>query len=480
MNRRILFGLLAVLNISFLVYYIYLAYNMRMHYDDLHFLWRAQEQSLFEFLEWVFYDRSGRMSVYGFNWIASYTTNLIGCYQFWPILFMLIGWWYCWIFARNMKLALHKVELFLVVIFIYNLYILTSIDFAVFYWLAAIPYYLIAPATLAMLSYLNQPILKWNQWLMLSVLVICIGLGYEYWIPIALLLMFFCGMWHLRKYHYNFKEAWRDSIIRRIVCVAGVLLLFFVFITSAPGMHNRVDGGVECEGMIHPENVVEMLKAYVSAGLSFVYFMLFYVPYYLVVFALFVYIGSKDKEVRKCASWKTIGWIILLFAIVVAVMLVIPAYIYGGFGIQRFYTPLVLLLIMCFGVVGYMCGVLYRNTKKFSYISAILGVFVLTCVMIINMYIDFPLAKEWSSAIDQRKEYLLTLRDNGNTEPVDLEPLPNPATIDIKYVVTKLIGGNPQRIQTLYYTSDVKLIPSDYDIFLEKAYHLGYDVRAKQ
>lgn len=471
--RRFIWGLIACLNAIFLVYYCGLAVNMRLHYDDIHWLYSAQEQNLWEYLNWVWFDRSGRITVYAMNWIVSTITNSIGFYWFWPILYMLFGWLLCWIFVRELPLFISRFKKFLILVLVYNLYILTAVDFAVFYWPCAMQYYIIGPATLALIGYAVRKELKWYQWLFATVIVIIVGLGYEYWTPIALLMLFFVGLYYWRSEQWNIKQTWMLPQARRLVYMAVLLLIGFAITISAPGMYNRMDVD---EAIVHPDSLMAVCLAYGKALGMLLYFQAFYLPYYLVLTILMMYVGMNAKH--SFADAKSImKWLSIITASIIAIACVEPAYLYDGFGIQRFYTPLILLLVLYFAAIGYLIG--YRNTDKkgstWPILLSIIGLICLSIIMIVNIIIDFPISKRYAEAVDARKEYVLKKRDEHHTGTLELEKIECPCSIDAKFVIFSLFGRQAVR-PAIYYCSDVEDYPNDYSVFVRKAYHLDYDI----
>ena len=160
MNRtvldRIILVVLIVLNALFLVYWGILAYYSQLHYDDLHFLWKMREMSIFEYVKEMYFTRSGRFVGYAINGVVSNITDMLGFHQLWAFFYYVLGLGICWLVVKDFELNVTKMGLFLGLCFIYNLYILTNIDFPVFFWLCAMSYYLYFPMLCLLLKYLNM------------------------------------------------------------------------------------------------------------------------------------------------------------------------------------------------------------------------------------------------------------------------------------------------------------------------------------
>lgn len=477
---KIFWGAIACLNIIFLVYYAGLGINMRLHYDDIHWLYSAQVQNLWEYLDWVWYDRSGRMTVYAMNWIFSTITLKVGVYWFWPILYMLFGWLLCWIFVRELPWQIGKWKKFALLVLVYNLYILTAVDFAVFYWPCAMQYYIIGPATLAIVGYAMRKEMKWYQWVFAIFVVLLVAFGYEYWIPLALLILFFVGLYYWYKQQWKVKQTWAQPQVKRVVLFALLLLVGFAITTSAPGMSNRVEGGAVDEGMVHPDSLLSMCMAYAKAIGMLFYFQVFYIPYYIILAIATMYVGAMDDSHFENTGW-VLKWMTIITVSVIAVACVEPAYIYGGFGIQRFYTPLILLMVLYFAGLGYLLGCKYREWKQEKWVPviAIGGLIIMCGVMITNIVIDFPMAIRYADAVDTRKEYVLQMRDEGYEGTLAIEKIEYPKTVDVKYLVYSMIGKTTSK-QSLYYCADVGDEPNDYSIYVRKAYNLNFEIVPKE
>lgn len=475
-TNKLFWGMIAVLNAIFLVYYFGLALNMRLHYDDIHFLYRAQFQNLWEYLDWVWYDRSGRMTVYAMNWIFSTITLKVGVYWFWPMLYMAFGWLLCWIFVRELPLGISNIKKFGLMALVYNLYILTAVDFAVFYWPCAMQYYIIGPATLAIVGYAMRKEKKWYQWMFAIFVVLLVAFGYEYWIPIALLILLFAGLYYWYQQHWNIKQTWTQPQVKRIILFAVLLIVGFLITTSAPGMSKRVEGGAEYEGMVHPNSLMGMCVAYAKSLGVLLYFQAFYIPYYLILTLAMMYVGVKSESRISNTGW-ILKWMTIIMVSIVIIACVEPAYIYGGFGIQRFYTPLILLMVIYFAGFGYLIGRRYRERLQSKWVPsiAICGLLVLCCIMIANIAIDFPIANRYADAVDSRKEYLLKKQQEGYTGTLAIETIEYPGTLDVKYLALKMIGKSTSK-QSLFYYSDVEQMPNDYSTFVPKAYHLDFKI----
>lgn len=460
---------LIVLNTVFLVYWGMLAYYSQLHYDDLHFLWKMREMSVFEFVKSFYYSRSGRFVVYGIDAIVSVITDKLGFHQLWSILYYVLGVGLCWLVVKEEKVGLSKFGLLMCTMFFYNLYVLTNIDFPVFYYLCAMMYYLSLPAALVVLKYLSKPSLSWKQWVVFMLSILFLGGAFETFTPIVLLAMFFMGMHYWHEKNWNVCATWSMPQVKRIVWTALVLLVLLIVVVAAPGNYVRMNESPE---IVHPSGAIGWLKAVANAVVMFFYFMAFYLPYYLVVFVLAYYVGAKANILLpKTKSKMAIG-----FAIAFVVYLIISSlpdvYLYGGFGVQRLYTHVVFALMLTVVAIGFIMG----DGKKFTKSGwcAVGGIAVLVVIMSMNIFNDAPSARAYGTAVDERIGYLCSLRDEGQKNMVVVSPLPVPYTEDPKHLVFHLMGKNsPQPV--LYYISETDTIPNEYEYHMKRVLNLDFD-----
>lgn len=469
---RMISASLLILNITFLVYWCILAFYSRPHYDDLHFMWRMQEMSLLDFVKFYYCSRSGRFVAYGINGFVSMVNNCLGFHQFWAILYYAVGIGICWLVVKDQLRQVPRKGLFLGVWFIYNLYVLTNIDFPVFTWLCAMGYYIGLPMLLLILKYMNMERLDWKQWSLLSLMVVYVGGSGETFTPIVLLAMFFYGMYVWHSKHWSIKETWASPQIKRVVWTAVVLLVLLVIVVFAPGNFVRLENGFGDEGFSHPVGIVGWLKATAEAIGMFFYFMTFYIPYYLVAFVLAYYVGGKSQMQLPTTKLMLILVMVSVFIAFLLLSALPNIYLYNGFGIQRTYTSSVLLLLLVFVGTGYVMGIGGASLPS-GWIS-LFGILVLTVIMGVNIVNDTPMAKSYGKAVDERMETLLKLRDMGQEETVTVSPLPVPYTEDVKHRLLTALGKDTP-MSVLYYISDTDTVPNEYESHVKHLLKLDFD-----
>lgn len=467
-DKLILYSLV-LLNALFLAYWGILAFYSQLHYDDLFFLWKMREISVFEYVKEMYFTRSGRFMSYAVNGIISNINDALGYHQFWPMFFYALGLGICWLVVKDSKLPVSRFGLFMGTCFFYNLYVLTNIDFPVFYWLCAMGYYLGFPFACLLLKYLNEEKLNWWQWLILVVLTVWIGGSGETFTPVVMLLMFVNGMylWHSKA--WVVKDTWAMPQVRRIVWVAVAMLVLLAIVVAAPGNYARMNTGEE---FVHPSGLFGWIKATSNAIAVFFYFMAFYIPYYLVAFVLSFYVGSKFNVTLPMAKRKLVLMLSISFVVYLLISSLPNVYLYNGFGIQRTYTPVVFVLMLVVVSIGFVMGV-GRLSERCAW-GSVLGLMLLTVVMIVNIYNDVPTARNYGRAVNERIEKLCSLRDKGQMEMVTVDPLPIPYTEDVKhFVMTRLGEDSPKTV--LYYTSETDTVPNEYEYHLKRVLNLDFD-----
>lgn len=466
---RLILVVLILLNTLFLVYWSILAFYSQLHFDDLSFLWMMREMSVFDYVKNMYFSQSGRFVGYAINGVVSIITDLLGFHQFWAILYYMVGLSICWLVVKDFKLNISRPTLFMGMCFVYNLYILTNIDFPVFFWVCAMPYYLYFPMACLLLKYLNKEKLNWKEWTILGVLVMLIGGGNEAFSVVVLLMMFVCGMYWWKSKEWKVKETWALPQVQRIVWIAVLILILFSIVVVAPGNYARMS---DTSQFVHPKGLYGWVMAIVEAVVMFFYFMAFYIPYYLILFVLAYYVGGKMNLELHQTKTKIIIKLVFGFVAYLFVSSLPNVYLYGGFGIQRTYTHIVFALLLTVIAIGVVLGADNKSTKSGWF--SVAGLSLLAVIMFVNIIKDTPTARSYGKAVDDRIAYLCSLRDKGQKETVEVEPFPVPYTEDPKHLFLHLLGKETPK-SVLYYTSDTDKVPNEYEYHLKKVLNLDFD-----
>lgn len=464
-------ALLITLNVLFLVYWIGLSMNYCLHYDDVHFMWKLREYSIFEYVREMYMSRGGNFVGYGLNGIVFSLSNWIGDYHWWSMLFYALGVAMTYFSVKDCFHNITRWKILVGVLAVYNVYVLTVPDYAVFTWLCAMSYFLYGPAICLLLSLLNKQVIHTGEWIVLCLLALFLSGTNVSLTPMVWMLMLANGIWQLRQAQWNVRRAWTNSAIRRIVFVALGMFVIYAIMFVAPGNFTRLATGDDME---HPATLSQFAVAWVKCIVMFLYMMLFYLPYHLLATLLGYMAGAQTKPIVQ-HGWRSTIWVIIAFMLYLSIAVIPLAYLSNGFGIQRNYTQIAFFYILMWFAIGYMWGNRRRTYVAGVQMSALVVILFLMTVMCINIRIDFPVAREYSRAHRERIDYLNTLQQEGNTKEVAVTPYPSTATIDAKYIVLRAIGKTTPQ-QHIYYESDTSTTPNEYASHLRKLYGWNFDI----
>ena len=472
-KEKCVIGLLIALNALFLYYWVVLAANYCMHFDDVHFLWKMREYSIIEYVREMYMTRGGNFVGYALNGIIFTISNWVGDYHAWPIIFYVLGIIITWAAFRDFPWIKESGwKGWLGIITCYNVYVLTSVDYAVFTWLCAMQYYLFAPVVCLILRYIHHETLKWWQWIFLVFCAIFIAGNAVSISTITFVILFAYGtyMWH--KEGWNIKKTWDKPQIRRLLAVTGLMLICFAIVFVAPGNWNRMESEFDIE---QPQSIAELIRAIIVCAGMFLYLMVFYLPYHLVVMALGAWAGHNYPMPLAISRRKAI-WITLLIAVSYLIICVIPlAYLSNGFQIQRNYIQIGFFYLLTFFAIGYLWA---NNQKRDDSKISTIGLFATTIFMIIimslNIHQDLPVARAYNKAHQDREAYLLLMQRSGQKETVTVEPFPSIHTPDAKYNILKLVGKKTS-MPAIYYGSDTDQEPNEYEGHIRKQLNLDFD-----
>lgn len=465
--------LLLGLNTLFLIYYVMLAVYTRPHYDDLHFLWKMREMSISEYVSDMYFSRSGRFVAYALNGVVFSAINYIQLYWIFPVLFWLIGVLLS-VFGvlklTNQQFTFGRIN---AVVLIYNVFILTNIDFAVFNWLCALSYYILAPAMLTLLALLVSEKSNFVTISAIVLLALFLGGGQEAFTPIVLVCVFAIVLYELYKNNFNFPITLRSVVVQKSVLSILIMSAMLLIVVLAPGNYKRLSA----DEFSSPSNLAECLTGFAKAISMFFYYLVYYVPYY-VILALVVFRSFGVNTEFKLLNGKRYLTITVFVYLCYVILSVFPSvYLWGGFGIQRNYTHFVYVSILFFILCLLWIFANYQKQyKRLFGIFANIGVIALSLIMIFNIFYDTQSASQYAKAVDQRVASAKKQNELQITENLKVKELPVPYTLDPKYILFELIGkkSNPQPV--LYYISDADSVVNEYASHFRRYYQLNFDI----
>lgn len=471
--EKCVIGLLLFLNVLFLYYWLGLASNYCMHYDDVHFLWKMQEYSIFEYVKEMYMTRGGNFVSYGLNGIIFTISNWVGTYRGWAILFYALGIIITWGAFRDMPFIKKSgYKGWLGIITLYNVYVLTSVDYAVFTWLCAMEYYLFAPILCLLVKYLSKETLNWKQWVLLIGSATFIAGNAVSISTVSFLVLFALGLYMWYKEGWNVRKTWAKPEVRRLLCITVLMLICFAVVYVAPGNWNRME---EVEDIQTPQSIMELGKAVVMCVGMFIYMMIFYLPYHLIAVALGAWAGSKHPMGMPIGRNTAIGLTILVCVAYLLVSVLPLAYLSNGFAIQRNYIQIGFFYVLMFFAIGYIWSSERKQVCSNSILVSIsVSAIFLSIIMCLNIRQDLPVARAYNKAHQDRETYLLELQEAGQEVTVVVAPYPSTQTPDAKYNVLKWMGKKTS-MQAIYYESDTDVDPNEYERHIRKLLKLDFD-----
>ena len=474
--------LLAILNFVFIAYYVMLAFYSRFHYDDLHFLCKMKEMNPIEFASDFYFSRSGRFASYFKVGFYSEMIILLNEHRFLPILLWAVGVGMCWYVVKSLFKGTSNFIVLNVVMVFYNIYVLSNIDFAVFNWLCAMDYYLLAPMLLFTLTLLNKTKLSIVEWILLFISALLFGGGQEAFTPIVLATLFFNGLFYLHSYNCNLKDVFLDSRVKRIFVISIFILVCFIIVLIAPGNYSRIN----MPEFVSPTSLYGYIIGYADALRIFSYQFSFYLPYYALLAVLFVLLGNHfyvssfkiRVPYRSLVIYSTISYAVYVLLTIFPIV-----YLWSGFGIQRNYTPMVFFTMLFIMFHAFLFGYFKSSSCHLRVLKSFLNIGLLAFIFIMsyNFYSDRISAKNYADSVDDRLAYLKSLQANGRTEGVvEVDPISVPYTNGPKYLFYNLIGRHKNPHPVLYYISDTDTVPNEYSMHYCKYYGFGFQIKLKE
>lgn len=476
LSVKIFFLSLVILNTFFLAYWLILAANYCLHYDDAHFMWKLSDISMFEYVREMYMTRGGNFFGYGLNAIMFSISNSIGAYRYWPILFYCIGIAMVYGAVKDLKLNIHKVDLLMGIIALYNIYILTSVDFAVFTWICAMGYYLYAPAICLILKYINTEALKWWQICLLFLLGLFIAGSSVSISTITFVVLFVNGMCLWYSESWNVKNTWHKPQMRRLIYLTLFMLVAFAIVVIAPGNYSRLESASDIE---QPNSILVFFVACGKCMGMFAYLMSFYIFCHLLEFAIGYIAGTKSTIKLPMSRMRLVIIATVIYLVYLFVSVMPLAYLSNGFQIQRNYTQLSFFYMVCVFAIGYIIGCNKEEKRTKANWGAIICAVFLIVIVILNIHQDFPVAHAYRVAHEQREAYLEDLQSSGHKELVKVAPYPTTHTPDAKYNILKLFGKE-SNMQAIYYESDTDTEPNEYESHIRHLLNLDYDFVIEQ
>jgi NADH:ubiquinone oxidoreductase subunit 6 (subunit J) len=260
-----------------------------------------------------------------------------------------------------------------------------------------------------------------------------------------------------------------------------MIVILMIIVVVAPGNYARMSDTTQFH---RPASMVEWIKGLVHAGTIYHYFLLFYLPYYMVLMALSYLMGVKAKinkwfrDVFDNKKHIIIG-IMLLYAIYIFCTILPSVFLYGNFGIQRNYTHTVFMTMLTLCAMGFVFGYWTANVERVLKYVSVVGLLALFSIMLINCRMDFSVVKAYAESVDNRIMYCYDMQNKGSQSVLEVEPLNEPVTVDAKYMLFHMMGKTNLK-PILYYISDTEETPNEYAYHMKRVYKWDFDIVLKQ
>ena len=472
-QKKTFIVLLSLTNLLCLTYFVILAFYGRYHFDDIEMLGMTKRMSLGEFVSFFYQYRSGRFVSYGINWIIYKFIILGGLPWIPPIFFYIAGIAMSW-FAISPYFSNTKNPnlLFLSVVFAYNIYILTNLDFPQFTWLCAISGFITFPAVLLFLSLLNKDKLNWYHYLILSLLIVLLG-SKESFTPLLLLIMLCNGLYYWKISGWSIQSTWSFPQARRIVITTLPLIVLLVVTIIAPGNFVRL-GGQEMAEYETNRSIIHCIIGEAKALTMLTYFLVFNIPYYVILAIVFLYSGSLQSSPRPILTRRLFFGIIIAFLGYMVISAIPQAFLFGGFGYKRNYTHVICATVFVIAGISYLIAQ-KKSCEHIGWLSFVC-LFLVCAAVTYHITIDTPTVRSYSREYDERIAYLTGLQEQGNKDDVYIQPLHLPYTTNIKYDVFKLIGRSKNDRPVLYYVPDQLQHPRALGGFMKDYYGFDFNI----
>ncbi len=472
-NKTIII-LLGTLNVLFVLYYIMLSTCTQLHYDDMNMLVGLKD-GFWQHIQFLYNTNAGRISQFV---IVGSLVKLIGVlgnyYWILPILMGGAAFYFTWLALSNLFTKEMRLLAFLSIMLAFNLSILTNIEFSLFYWIVGTIYYWLMPLFLLLMKLVMKKNITKVNYISMIVLAVIIGLIHETFTPFVLIVLFVYGMYLFKKCNYKFSVGIKDSNIQRVLLVALIMIISLFVVILAPGTFARVDN---THGGFQVDSFLSLIQGFANGFVMYSYFQLFYVPYYFILACVFCCLGMKSNYKFNMIH---IYMAILCLFTHISFIVLCNVLLTGGFGIQRVYTPVVFSTIMAVCFIGFAIG---AQLEKYRYIlkpSCTIGVIILICVMIGNLYIDIPSAQRFAASVDERIEYALEQKAQGFEDKVlEVPPIEIPYTFDTKYVLLRMLNIETNRpvLHPSFHDTGTHL--NRYAIAYDNYYKLGFKILPK-
>ncbi len=453
--------LLAVITTSYL---LVLGYYNSFLLDDYAFIAKVRQQGIFGFISHMYLTWQGRFGAFflsGLNYKIFENSNLI----FMAIFHLLLG--YITLFL-SLKSILPKLNLFLkwlLAVVITNLMIFGQLAFHIFYWgctswYISVNYLLV----LSLLMIFSKSYQKTYTYPIFILFLILVGSFAETYSPLVIMCL---GTVWLYSFY---KKDWLSKASKTRLFVALIVLsVSFILLLIAPGNKVRIQ---ESGGQLPTLDFIFIRKT-VSLFPDFLFFILSKIHYLLLLFPVFVPVGFKYKKINSDNSFiqnlKFRHFILSLLGLFIFLYISEIPGVYAlkdSLAPMRSFSFLPFVLAFFFAFWGFTVG--YKVQKLGVSFTLFYSVFLFLIIGVVmnKFYNDFPVVRDYKTAITERHQIIKENKEKGRIEPLKIKRLDVPKRLS--------------NFSILYNSTVAKLgikSPKMYYDFCYIRYYLAPDVK---
>lgn len=482
-KNKILF-LFGVANIIFIAYLFLLGSYNGLSNDDWVFIEKMKETGFWNFLSDTYMTWQGRFSSFFITACILKLYNLFGNIFFLPYFLFALG-----VSANYLLLSLFipivsKKSRFFISCFIFNIFVLGSLDFTTFYWACACTYFTLVFLTEILIYLLLSN--KTNFWVFLCIifLSILIGGGAEHYTSIVIMCIGLYYLYIIFRVKNNLKSALTNKNNLKFLVSLIVLFISFVIMIVAPGNAKRMNEFSQSISI--QELFINSIKPY--AQLWVYLFSKLFVS--ALCFIPFYYVGriynKNNRLINNVFSLRNILISIGLLFIFLWLSILPGVYATSFLTPLRALTYLSFVCLLFFSFWGFHVG--YNKSKDGHKSVLILSIFLIV-LSISKIFVDIPRCQEYQNNVRERTNRLLFLKSIGTKGIVDLDSIKyrsysTPSTC-IFNLMERLKYPNRQKyLDIRYFPLLVDEITDDENDFrnqiLKKRLGLDFDIRLKK
>lgn len=451
--------------------------------DDLIFLLKLQDVSVFEFIGDMYMTWQGRYTSFLISGLCLKSFLAIGTtFPFSIALFVLNI--LIWSASLRLLFNLSLIKSSLYAIVLHGLFFLTMFDPSSYFWICTKPYVLmISCGIYGFVKLYKQK--DGDVWDYVAVVLtfIFVGASYEIYAPIVLLFMGCVILYSWIKLHFSFSLLFRKYPL--LITAFIVATVSFGIMVLAPG--NRVRMEVAHSGSI--TSIVIYVSFIASRLLMMGKYLFFNLPYFLcwlvIVGYLFVLKENQKGEVGSRRMWKNVGIYVLIAIALIIVSLVLNVWAQSSSEIPpRASNHIVLIIYICSACILYE---IVKSYKMFNLSILYTVVLLFLCIdwsyIIIN---DYKELSKYRETVDARIDILMEKKNDGYKELLEIEGLHVPkfhSLIEDAWCGTSIYQKHTYRRTKLLKPNDVfeeyDAPYNPYNRIYKQYYGLPFDVKTE-